>query len=169
MFDFGLAKELKEKDLVQAPDEYSITGVVGTRRWMAPEVALCKDYGRPVDVYSFCLLFWHVMTKEIPFPSYNAQKHMDKVAIGGKRPQLKKLHISNFLKNTVAEGWGTDAAKRPTMERFCELLQLELRLLISAAKSNDKERPSVIDRSKYLVDLSMSSVAGYRSTKRNSR
>ena len=34
LFDFGLSKELKEKDLVQPPDGYNTTGTVGSRRYM---------------------------------------------------------------------------------------------------------------------------------------
>ena len=34
LFDFGLAKELKPKDLVEAPDEYLATGLTGSRRYM---------------------------------------------------------------------------------------------------------------------------------------
>jgi hypothetical protein len=30
LFDFGLAKELKPKDLIAGPDEYNCTGYTGT-------------------------------------------------------------------------------------------------------------------------------------------
>lgn len=39
MFDFGLAKELKAKDMVEFPDLYNATGLTGSRRYMAPEVS----------------------------------------------------------------------------------------------------------------------------------
>ena len=71
IFDFSLARELKDTDLVQKPDEYNLTCLVGTRRWMAPEVCLCKNYGFSSDVYSFCVLFWHVMTLILPFDGYD--------------------------------------------------------------------------------------------------
>ena len=32
VFDFGLAKELKPKDLVEAPEGYNATGLTGSRR-----------------------------------------------------------------------------------------------------------------------------------------
>lgn len=38
LFDFGLAKELKERDLQVPPDGYEATGLTGSRRYMAPEV-----------------------------------------------------------------------------------------------------------------------------------
>lgn len=37
LFDFGLAKELKAKDMVEdEPDSFRATGLVGSRRYMAP-------------------------------------------------------------------------------------------------------------------------------------
>jgi len=40
LFDFGLAKELKERDLQVPPDGYEATGLTGSRRYMAPEVRI---------------------------------------------------------------------------------------------------------------------------------
>jgi serine/threonine protein kinase len=52
IFDFGLCRELKKCDLREAPDGFDCTGLTGSRRWMAPEVVLCKLYGLKADVYS---------------------------------------------------------------------------------------------------------------------
>jgi serine/threonine protein kinase len=46
MFDFGLAKELKAKDLVGSSDLYNATGLTGSRRYMAPEVSNTNARGR---------------------------------------------------------------------------------------------------------------------------
>jgi serine/threonine protein kinase len=43
LFDFGLAKELKKKDLVEPPDGFEATGLTGSRRYMAPEVRAIAD------------------------------------------------------------------------------------------------------------------------------
>jgi serine/threonine protein kinase len=32
IFDFGLAKEMKPKDLVKSPEDYNATGLTGSRR-----------------------------------------------------------------------------------------------------------------------------------------
>ena len=45
LFDFGLAKELKHK---QADGTYKLTGHTGSRRYMAPEVALDEPYNEKV-------------------------------------------------------------------------------------------------------------------------
>jgi len=44
IFDFGLCKELKQVDKVKGkPDCYRATGLTGSRRYMAPEIAKCLD------------------------------------------------------------------------------------------------------------------------------
>jgi serine/threonine protein kinase len=53
LFDFGLAKELRKEDLAEAPDGFVCTGLTGSRRWMAPENCLCKNYGLSADVYAY--------------------------------------------------------------------------------------------------------------------
>ena len=55
--DFGVAKIL---DSVCCS-----TGETGTYRWMAPEVIEHKEYDHKVDVYSFGILLWELLTQEV--------------------------------------------------------------------------------------------------------
>ena len=45
IFDFGLAKELKPCDR-EGKDQFRTSGLAGTRRYMAPEVAQVMPYGK---------------------------------------------------------------------------------------------------------------------------
>eukprot|EP00545_Synedropsis_sp_CCMP1620_P009277 CAMPEP_0119009066 /NCGR_PEP_ID=MMETSP1176-20130426/4117_1 /TAXON_ID=265551 /ORGANISM="Synedropsis recta cf, Strain CCMP1620" /LENGTH=394 /DNA_ID=CAMNT_0006961511 /DNA_START=16 /DNA_END=1204 /DNA_ORIENTATION=- len=65
LFDFGLCKEL------QNADGFEMTGLTGSRRYMAPEVVLCRDYGLSADVYSFGILFWEMSALAQPFRTYS--------------------------------------------------------------------------------------------------
>ena len=38
---------------------------------MAPEVALCKPYGKGADVFSYSILLWEIISLKIPFKGYN--------------------------------------------------------------------------------------------------
>ena len=49
LFDFGLTKELRPRDRIRT-DEYRASGQTGSRRYMAPEVVLCKNYGLKADI-----------------------------------------------------------------------------------------------------------------------
>jgi serine/threonine protein kinase len=57
--DFGIACEETFCDLL-VEDE-------GTYRWMAPEMVKREAYNRKVDVYSFGLLLWEMVTGRIPY------------------------------------------------------------------------------------------------------
>lgn len=61
--DFGIACEEAVCDLL-ADDP-------GTYRWMAPEMIKRKSYGRKVDVYSFGLILWELLTGTIPYEDMN--------------------------------------------------------------------------------------------------
>lgn len=126
IFDFGLARELKRKDLREAPDGYDCTGLTGSRRWMAPEVALCKHYGLKADVYAYSLLFFHVMSLELPYHRYGRTKHMSKVAVGGERPDPKKLKSSPALSTAIVRGWDANPSRRPSMSDICDAIQVEV-------------------------------------------
>jgi serine/threonine protein kinase len=45
IFDFGLAKELKPIEC-EGKDQYHSSGMAGTRRYMAPEMAQARGYGK---------------------------------------------------------------------------------------------------------------------------
>ncbi|ONK70097.1 uncharacterized protein A4U43_C05F30230 [Asparagus officinalis] len=57
--DFGIACEEAYCDV--------FTEDPGTYRWMAPEMIKHKHYGRKVDVYSFGLLLWEMVTGTTPY------------------------------------------------------------------------------------------------------
>lgn len=61
--DFGIACEEASCDLL-ADDP-------GTYRWMAPEMIKRKSYGKKVDVYSFGLILWEMLTGTIPYEDMN--------------------------------------------------------------------------------------------------
>jgi serine/threonine protein kinase len=49
IFDFGLAKELKDKDRT-GDGLYKLTGFTGSIRYMAPEVGLKHAYNQKADI-----------------------------------------------------------------------------------------------------------------------
>eukprot|EP00592_Proboscia_alata_P004354 CAMPEP_0194378660 /NCGR_PEP_ID=MMETSP0174-20130528/36769_1 /TAXON_ID=216777 /ORGANISM="Proboscia alata, Strain PI-D3" /LENGTH=366 /DNA_ID=CAMNT_0039160859 /DNA_START=107 /DNA_END=1204 /DNA_ORIENTATION=- len=57
IFDFGLAQELRPKEMFE-DGTYELTGFTGTIRYMPPEVAQSQRYNSTVDVYSFSILLW---------------------------------------------------------------------------------------------------------------
>ncbi|KAL7461663.1 hypothetical protein ACHAXS_002075, partial [Conticribra weissflogii] len=94
LYDFGLAKELKEIDRVPSDDDrrgrdddtYKLTSKTGSRRYMSPEVALCRTYNHKADVYSFGMLIYEIATLIQPFEGYTMHRHEAEVLRRGRRP-----------------------------------------------------------------------------------
>lgn len=60
----------------------------GSLRYMAPEVANCEAYDESVDVYSFGVLMWQVLTGVTPFLGFKKEKFMLDVVQNNFRPDM---------------------------------------------------------------------------------
>lgn len=145
IFDFGLAKELLEVDLVEFPDGYNATGMTGSRRWMSPEVYYCENYGLSADVYSFGLLLWNLCTLQTPFgDNLTLNAHHNKVMVKGQRPKKPRSKlISGSLWTLMTMCWSTDREDRPTMDIICDVLReaigsLKTDIKTAVGESDDK-------------------------------
>lgn len=149
LFDFGLAKELKPRDLAEGrSDIYHATGLTGSRRYMAPEVIRSEPYGFGVDVYSFGILLWEIMALRTPFCGYHADKHHEQVVVAARRPALVRSWPL-ALRDLLPRCWAPDAADRMDMVAVCRSLQKQLQLL-EAGGGGDAADLHISTRSRYL-------------------
>ncbi|KAL9188964.1 hypothetical protein ACHAXT_011454 [Thalassiosira profunda] len=125
IFDLGLAKELKPCDREDGQDKYRTSGLAGTRRYMAPEVAQIKPYGLSSDVYSFGVLLWEMLTLKAAFHNYSREKHYKEVIVEGKRPKLSRSWPF-VIRNLLERAWHADPLERPTFQAICQLIKMGL-------------------------------------------
>jgi serine/threonine protein kinase len=161
LFDFGLAKELKPQDLVEFPDLYNLTGLTGSRRYMAPEVILCKDYGLSVDVYSFAIVFWEVMSNQLAYAKMNFEKHFEHAVQKKKRPNMKKmiphkqlLPNESIIHDMVEKAWTPNPRERPNILKICDCLSTEV------LKASHGGSIKATDRTNWLANRSLKSRCG---------
>jgi serine/threonine protein kinase len=134
LFDFGLAKELKPYKK-HADGTYHLTANTGSRRYMAPEVALRKRYNLSVDVFSFGILFWEICTLTKPFKSFTEVQHMNLVVCNGHRPKLDCLkNWPTGVKDLITKCWQDDLYARPP---FCEIVE-SLESLLNVISEEDE-------------------------------
>ncbi|XP_031249554.1 serine/threonine-protein kinase STY13-like, partial [Pistacia vera] len=107
--DFGLARE-------EVMDE--MTCEAGTYRWMAPEIfsqdpipiGVKKHYDHKVDVYSFAMVLWELLTNTVPFKGKESMS-VAYAAAKNIRPSVEDLpeDIVPLLKSC----WALDPKARP--------------------------------------------------------
>mmetsp|Transcript_21148 Transcript_21148/g.31308 ORF Transcript_21148/g.31308 Transcript_21148/m.31308 type:complete len:392 (-) Transcript_21148:151-1326(-) len=149
IFDFGLAKEMRSEDLV-SDDLYDMSGNTGSLRYMAPEVARRKPYNHTVDVYSFAILFWQICSLEVPFESYDVNKHSELVVHGRERPKLSKSWSADIC-SLMTQGWSAHISERPEFEDVGIILRREFSPFItdsevSALDESSKTAKSIQNR-----------------------
>ena len=87
LFDFGLST-----CIIKCADDnhecYKMTGNTGTLRYMAPEVALGLPYNQTVDVYSFSVIFWQLLSSRVPFLRLGKNAFIKNVVENDQRPAL---------------------------------------------------------------------------------
>ena len=115
IFDFGMAKELKEKALVGV-DQFNATCKVGTPRYMAPEVYFGEPYGLPSDVYSFALVLWELMALEKIFADHGGgqENHVISVYVKKRRPKISR-NWPKQIQSLIRSGWSHRAPHRPNI------------------------------------------------------
>ena len=125
VLDLGLAAVVPRPP---APPGRTLTAEVGSLRWMAPEVALGRDYGFAADVHSTALVVWSAAAVGVPFSGLDVATLREHVHSGGHRPPIREGWPLGF--GAVLRGaWAYEPTVRPTMEEMrdglAEILVLE--------------------------------------------
>jgi serine/threonine protein kinase len=99
-----------------------MSGGTGSRRFMAPEVALGQPYNLSADIYSFSILFWELVALEKAFGKLSQEEHREKVIKKNDRPPLKrdwKPAIQQILQNC----WKRNPMERTNATELCKQLK----------------------------------------------
>ncbi|KAG4947727.1 serine/threonine/tyrosine-protein kinase HT1-like [Glycine soja] len=107
--DFGIACEASKCDSLR-----------GTYRWMAPEMIKGKRYGRKVDVYSFGLILWELVSGTVPFEGLSPIQVAVAVADRNSRPIIPS-HCPHVLSDLIKQCWELKPEKRP---EFCQIVRV---------------------------------------------
>nr|WIL05220.1 serine/threonine kinase [Pithovirus mammoth] len=109
--DFGFAR-IKEENATMTR--------CGTPCWTAPEIIRGEKYDEKVDVFSFGIIMWQVVTRKEPFAGRNFMG-VSLDVLEGKRPQIPE-DCPQGLSKLIRKCWHAQASKRPSMEEVVEIL-----------------------------------------------
>lgn len=106
--DMGISRAVNSEDNL-------LTQMVGTPTWMAPEVFMSNDYNNKVDVYSFGIILWEMLTGKTPFKGINNAQLMISICKDNERPIIPSGTPINF-QNLICKCWHSDPNKRPSFQ-----------------------------------------------------
>eukprot|EP01128_Nolandella_sp_AFSM9_P008353 TRINITY_DN498_c0_g1_i2.p1 TRINITY_DN498_c0_g1~~TRINITY_DN498_c0_g1_i2.p1 ORF type:complete len:584 (-),score=112.98 TRINITY_DN498_c0_g1_i2:95-1846(-) len=114
--DFGLSQIKRSKRKIIDDED-----APGSVLWMAPEVLLNKSIDEKIDIYSFGLVLWEIITQGELFTSYDDKKlFTEDIAIKGVRPPIDR--VPPIVLPLIVRCWGPKPSTRPTFERLIPLL-----------------------------------------------
>eukprot|EP00931_Biecheleriopsis_adriatica_P114690 TRINITY_DN90606_c0_g1_i1.p1 TRINITY_DN90606_c0_g1~~TRINITY_DN90606_c0_g1_i1.p1 ORF type:complete len:287 (+),score=50.36 TRINITY_DN90606_c0_g1_i1:65-925(+) len=116
--DFGVAK------LMYADNWGQQTQQAGTKHWMAPEMWRGTSYNEKVDVFSFAMVMFEVLCREVPFED-EEPADVGKYTLNGVRPDLDAVppDCPEGLKKVMESCWEQEAEDRPAFTEVVPLLE----------------------------------------------
>lgn len=116
LMDFGLSIHVARD--ARKDHTYASCGRTGTYRYMAPEVMRNEPYNEKVDVYSFGIIMWQVVTLQRPFD--DVTRHLTRhISVLHKRPSLAEL--PQDMSDIISSCWCPDFRERFTSEILYEM------------------------------------------------
>ena len=117
--DFGISR------LMAKCEGYSMTGGVGSWRYMAPEVVRYQPYDEKVDIYAYGLIMYFMSSGKTPFHQLG---HNPEVILAqyrqGKEPRPLAPDCPSKIRPILAASWHEQPARRPSAEDVLENLEM---------------------------------------------
>lgn len=109
--DFGIARFSDSGKDPSCPQKF-FTANIGTPHWMAPEILQSGSYTDKVDVFSYAVILWEMLTEALPFQGMKELYQVALKIISGERNPLP-LNAPIGLKNLINKLWSQDPELRP--------------------------------------------------------
>lgn len=123
--DFGLSRVIDKNQ--------PMTSNIGTVAWIAPEIFSNKKlYTEKADVYSYGIILWELLTRQMPFAEAEAFT-IPVLVTKGKRPTLPKKVPKDYGK-LMEKCWHQKGEKRPSFEEIVQRLDEQWAALVAAQK-----------------------------------
>ena len=150
LFDFGMSRHI---------DECLPEDVVGTPRYMAPEVMLSHGTSYSSDVYSFGVVLYEICSLKVAFAKQRNLDDFQRHVVDAKaRPNLACIPCAR-LQALIADCWAHEPSARPSFAeidgRLVDILtpSIEKPVLPSAPRQVEYKRSSsILTRRTYRMD-----------------
>ena len=108
--DFGISSNITNKKQTEHQD-------IGTAAIMAPELHRYEKFDQSVDVYSFGIILWEMLTHDVPFADKEPMQIVYCVSTKGERPPLPG-DVPIPLMKLINACWAEDPKIRPSFHEI---------------------------------------------------
>ncbi|ELP84496.1 serine-threonine protein kinase, putative [Entamoeba invadens IP1] len=140
VIDFGMSvkiiKQKSEKEKETTEDKEGPTDEVECPYWLAPEVISEHRTTPKVDVYSYGIVLWELVTNKVPFSECKFFTEVKEKIVSGLRPSFDE---KTELKELIKRCWDQNDLIRPDFDEVLKYLE-ELSL------SKQSSKPSKISK-----------------------
>lgn len=138
--DFGLSKSLR---FTSKLDGKALEG--HNPVWLAPEILLQKNYNEKVDVYSYGIIMYEMLTRKDYFGEYSFMSDVEAMVIEGKRPDLIDIGepyqaISDSFKSLIQDCWDNNPEVRPCFKDIVKRIENMLTSLNIELEENEENK-----------------------------
>lgn len=88
--------------------------------FVAPELAACNHYSFPVDIFSFGMITWMVVSMKAPFQDLKSHD-IPQALIDGKRPPVQGCYPA--LRDLIESCWTQNPSDRPSIDKVIDALK----------------------------------------------
>jgi serine/threonine protein kinase len=118
----------------------NMTGNIGTLLWMAPEMFQSQAYTEKVDVYSYGIVLFELLTGDIPYQGENSFSLPVQVT-RGLRPTIPK-GLSKTWTKLMTSCWHDKPSRRPGFDKIVQTLLTLTNEPIGIVAKNSKPKDS---------------------------
>lgn len=117
--DFGLSK-IKLKSTIK-----TVSPLVGTLRWIAPEVIEGSGHSKESDVYTLGLVLWELASRDIPFSGSHVEALIKSWILDGKQEEILKFSADCLegYKKLILRCWTRQPEERPVAAQAVKSLK----------------------------------------------
>jgi len=138
--DFGLAK-VRPDPKTNETKGFRMTGETGSYRYMAPEVFRHENYNESVDIYSFAMIFYHLVSGWPPWEDLSGREAVIKAASeAADRPPINKAW-DDQISSLMQRCWDENKYSRPPFHVITD----ELNEYSKTVHNIDMENSSYLD------------------------
>ena len=120
--------------------------VIQTPFYTAPEIFESQIADKPIDVYSYAIVAYQIITNLSPFPNVRSVYQLQRKVMKKERPEISDK-VPNCYRELIEKCWSHDPKDRPTFDEIKNMLKTDKRFI-----TDDVDEEEYMNYIKYIEE-----------------